>query len=85
MNHHSKLDSSFHLFILIDDRTPRSTLQDLMLLFLPISFTLGPKGRNAIIDQAHGAPNVAAQLVKRIASKTNDTAGDGTTTATVLT
>ena len=62
-----------------------------MLLFLPISFTLGPKGRNAIIAQAHGAPKstkdgitVAAQLVKRIASKTNDTAGDSTTTATVL-
>jgi chaperonin GroEL len=67
--------------------------------------TLGPKGRNAIIDQSWGAPkvtkdgvsvakevlfpnrwhNLAAQLVITVAQKTNDTAGDGTTTATLLT
>lgn len=69
-----------------------------------VKITLGPKGRNVVLDQAHGAPlitndgvtiakeielsdryeNMGAQLVKEVASKTNDTAGDGTTTATVL-
>merc|ERR1719450_1571609 len=67
--------------------------------------TLGPKGRNVVIEQSFGAPkvtkdgvtvakaiefknapmiNLGAQLVKTVASKTNDIAGDGTTTATVL-
>lgn len=70
-----------------------------------VQVTLGPKGRNAIIDQSFGAPkitkdgvtvaksiefkdryqNMGAQLVRQVASKTNDVAGDGTTTATVLT
>lgn len=70
-----------------------------------VQVTLGPKGRNAIIDQSFGAPkitkdgvtvaksiefkdryqNMGAQLVRQVASKTNDIAGDGTTTATVLT
>ena len=69
-----------------------------------VQVTLGPKGRNAIIDQPYGAPkitkdgvtvakaidfedkyeNMGAQLVKSVANKTNDAAGDGTTTATVL-
>ena len=69
-----------------------------------VKITLGPKGRNVIIDKAYGAPqitkdgvtvakeieledsfkNMGAQLVKEVASKTNDDAGDGTTTATVL-
>src|SRR6478672_10117055 len=61
--------------------------------------TLGPRGRNAVIDKGWGAPNVTkdedieledpyenmgAQLVKEAASKTSDVAGDGTTTATIL-
>jgi chaperonin GroEL len=66
--------------------------------------TLGPKGRNVVIDKAYGAPritkdgvtvareielldkfeNMGAQMVREVASKTNDLAGDGTTTATVL-
>ena len=70
-----------------------------------VTVTLGPKGRNVVIDQAFGAPkitkdgvtvaracefadryeNLGAQLVRGVASKTNDAAGDGTTTATVLT
>ena len=70
-----------------------------------VSTTLGPKGRNVVIDQPFGGPkitkdgvtvakaidfadrqeNVGAQLVKSVASKTNDQAGDGTTTATILT
>ena len=69
-----------------------------------VKVTLGPKGRNVIIDKKFGAPhitkdgvsvakeveledavqNMGAQLVKEVASKTNDQAGDGTTTATVL-
>jgi chaperonin GroEL len=70
-----------------------------------VQVTLGPRGRNAILDQSYGAPkitkdgvtvakhiefkdrfmNMGAQLVRQVASKTNDVAGDGTTTATVLT
>ena len=64
-----------------------------------VKVTLGPKGRNVIIDKKYGAPhisvareveledpfqNMGAQLVKEVASKTGDDAGDGTTTATVL-
>ena len=70
-----------------------------------VKVTLGPKGRNVVIDKSYGAPritkdgvtvakeiqlsdpfeNMGAQLVKDVASRTNDEAGDGTTTATVLT
>ncbi len=69
-----------------------------------VKVTLGPKGRNVVLDKAFGAPritkdgvsvakeieledkfeNMGAQMVKEVASKTNDVAGDGTTTATVL-
>jgi chaperonin GroEL len=69
-----------------------------------VKVTLGPKGRNVVIDKKYGAPqitkdgvtvakevelqdpfmNMGAQMVKEVASKTNDDAGDGTTTATVL-
>ena len=57
-----------------------------------VKVTLGPKGRNVIIEKKFGAPhitkdqfqNMGAQLVKEVASKTGDQAGDGTTTATVL-
>ncbi|HDO27253.1 MAG TPA: chaperonin GroEL, partial [Bacteroidetes bacterium] len=69
-----------------------------------VKVTLGPKGRNVIIDKSYGAPqvtkdgvtvakeieladpieNMGAQMVKEVASKTNDLAGDGTTTATIL-
>ena len=69
-----------------------------------VKVTLGPKGRNAVLDKKYGAPlitndgvtiakevelddpfeNMGAQLVKEVATKTNDVAGDGTTTATVL-
>ncbi len=70
-----------------------------------VKITLGPKGRNVVLDKSYGAPlitndgvtiakeieleghyeNMGAQLVREVATKTNDTAGDGTTTATVLT
>src|SRR5277367_2597217 len=69
-----------------------------------VKITLGPKGRNVILDKSYGAPritkdgvtvakeielsdkleNMGAQMVREVASKTNDFAGDGTTTATVL-
>src|SRR6266567_3288615 len=69
-----------------------------------VKVTLGPKGRNVVIEKSYGAPrttkdgvtvakeieladkfeNMGAQMVREVASKTNDTAGDGTTTATVL-
>src|ERR1700676_359608 len=69
-----------------------------------VKVTLGPKGRNAVLDKSYGAPtvtkdgvsvakeielkdkfeNMGAQMVKEVASKTSDVAGDGTTTATVL-
>ena len=69
-----------------------------------VKVTLGPKGRNVVIDKSFGGPqitkdgvtvakeieledrleNMGAQMLKQVASKTNDRAGDGTTTATVL-
>ncbi|MFX5283643.1 TCP-1/cpn60 chaperonin family protein, partial [Acinetobacter baumannii] len=69
-----------------------------------VKVTLGPKGRNVVLDKSFGAPtitkdgvsvareieledkfeNMGAQMVKEVASKANDAAGDGTTTATVL-
>lgn len=79
-------------------RTGVNTLAD------AVKITLGPKGRNVVIDKSYGAPtitndgvtiakeidledkfeNMGAQLIKEVASKTNEIAGDGTTTATVL-
>ena len=69
-----------------------------------VKITLGPKGRNVVLDKKYGAPlitndgvtiakeieledpfeNMGAQLVKEVSTKTNDVAGDGTTTATLL-
>ena len=69
-----------------------------------VKITMGPKGRNVVLDKKFGAPlitndgvtiakeieledateNMGAQLVKEVATKTNDAAGDGTTTATLL-
>ena len=80
-------------------------LQGVEKLANAVQVTLGPKGRNVVIDQPYGGPkitkdgvtvaksiefkdrfqNIGAQLVRSVASKTNDEAGDGTTTATVLT
>src|SRR6201981_2912507 len=74
------------------------------VLATAVKATLGPKGRNAVLEKSFGAPtvtkdgvsvakeielkdkfeNMGAQLVKEVASKTSDVAGDGTTTATVL-
>ena len=83
----------------------RSKMMDgVNILSNAVKVTLGPKGRNVVIDKSFGAPtitkdgvsvakeieledkfeNMGAQLVREVASKTNDVAGDGTTTATVL-
>src|SRR6266581_2535531 len=79
-------------------------LRGVEILNNAVKVTLGPKGRNVIIDKAYGAPritkdgvtvakeieladkfeNMGAQMVREVASKTSDQAGDGTTTATVL-
>lgn len=82
----------------------KSILNGVNVLANAVKVTLGPKGRNVVIDKSFGAPlitkdgvtvakeielenkfeNMGAQMVKEVASKTNDDAGDGTTTATVL-
>lgn len=79
-------------------------LEGVNTLAKAVGVTLGPKGRNVVIDRAYGAPlitkdgvtvakeivledkfqNMGAQMVREVASKANDAAGDGTTTATVL-
>src|SRR6202158_2862239 len=79
-------------------------LRGVQLLGDAVTVTLGPKGRNVVLDKSFGAPNITkdgvtvakeieledkfenmgAQMVKEVASKTSDVAGDGTTTATVL-
>ncbi|MBO6258226.1 MAG: chaperonin GroEL [Succinivibrio sp.] len=79
-------------------------LEGVNLLANAVKVTLGPKGRNVVLDKSYGAPlitkdgvsvakevelegkfqNMGAQMVKEVASKANDAAGDGTTTATVL-
>ena len=86
----------------LDART--RMLQGVDVLADAVKVTLGPKGRNVVIDKSFGAPritkdgvtvakeieledkfeNMGAQMVREVASKTNDVAGDGTTTATVL-
>ena len=85
-----------------DART--AMLKGVDILANTVKVTLGPKGRNVVIDKSYGAPrttkdgvsvakeieledkyeNMGAQMVKEVASKTNDEAGDGTTTATIL-
>src|SRR6187431_1915001 len=79
-------------------------LRGVDILANAVKVTLGPKGRNVVLDKSFGAPritkdgvtvakeieledkfeNMGAQMVREVAQKTNDTAGDGTTTATVL-
>ncbi|PIQ94485.1 MAG: chaperonin GroEL [Nitrospirae bacterium CG_4_10_14_0_8_um_filter_41_23] len=90
--------------LIFDDAARRSILEGVSMLTDAVKATLGPKGRNAILDKKYGAPtitkdgvtvakeielkdpweNMGAQLVREVASKTSDVAGDGTTTATVL-
>src|SRR5437879_6887686 len=81
-----------------------SMMRGIDILANAVRVTLGPKGRNVVLDKASGAPritndgvtvakeieledkfeNMGAQMVREVASKTSDEAGDGTTTATVL-
>src|ERR1700750_1981097 len=87
-----------------DDQARKALERGVNKLADAVKVTLGPKGRNVVIDKKWGAPtitndgvtiakeielddpyeNLGAQLAKEVATKTNDVAGDGTTTATVL-
>ncbi|WP_292977381.1 chaperonin GroEL, partial [Nitrosomonas sp.] len=86
------------------DAARNSVINGVNVLADAVKVTLGPKGRNVVLERSYGAPtitkdgvsvakeielkdkfeNMGAQMVKEVASKTSDTAGDGTTTATVL-
>ena len=90
--------------LVFSEEARRGILEGVTLLTKAVKATLGPKGRNVVIDKKFGSPaitkdgvtvakeielkdayaNMGAQMVKEVASKTNDVAGDGTTTATVL-
>ena len=90
--------------IKFDQEGRNAILKGVNTLADAVKVTLGPKGRNVVIEKSFGSPlitkdgvtvakeveledkfeNIGAELVKEVASKTNDTAGDGTTTATVL-
>ena len=90
--------------LLFDDEARRKILRGVEQLARAVKVTLGPKGRNVVIDRKFGSPtvtkdgvsvakeieledpfeNMGAQMVKEVAERTSDNAGDGTTTATVL-
>jgi chaperonin GroEL len=90
--------------LLFDEQARQSLKKGMDVLAGAVKVTLGPKGRNVVLDKKFGAPtitndgvtiardielsdpfeNMGAQLLKEVATKTNDVAGDGTTTATVL-
>jgi len=90
--------------LLFDEQARQSVLRGVETLAKAVKVTLGPKGRNVVIDKKFGSPtvtkdgvtvakeielpdayeNMGAQMVREVASKTSDAAGDGTTTATVL-
>src|SRR5215218_5970068 len=90
--------------IQFDEAARHSLLHGVNAVADAVRATLGPRGRNVVVDRSFGAPtitndgvtvareialqnpqhNVGAQLVKEVATKTNDIAGDGTSTATVL-
>jgi chaperonin GroEL len=90
--------------VIFSDEARQEILKGVNILANAVRETLGPKGRNVILDKSFGAPtvtkdgvsvakeielenkfqNMGAQMVKEVASKTSDIAGDGTTTATVL-
>src|SRR5207237_4353484 len=90
--------------LIFDDLARRNLKRGVDRLADAVRVTLGPKGRNVVLDKKFGSPtitkdgvtvakeidlkdpleNMGAQMVREVASKTSDTAGDGTTTATVL-
>src|SRR5215207_1382592 len=90
--------------VILGEQSRQAILQGVNTLADAVKVTLGPKGRNVVIDKKYGSPtitkdgvnvakeielqdkleNTGAQMVREVASKTSDIAGDGTTTATVL-
>jgi len=90
--------------LLFDEDARKALLRGVEKLSRAVKVTLGPKGRNVVLDKKFGSPtitkdgvtvakeieledpyeNMGAQMVREVASKTSDIAGDGTTTATVL-
>ena len=90
--------------IIFDEKARLALKKGVDQLANAVKITLGPKGRNVVIDKSYGAPtitkdgvtvakeieladkfeNIGAEIIKEVAAKTNDTAGDGTTTATIL-
>src|SRR5258706_10286253 len=90
--------------LLFDEDARKALLRGVEKLSRAVKVTLGPKGRNVVLDKKFGSPtitkdgvtvakeieledaweNMGAQMVREVASKTSDVAGDGTTTATVL-
>jgi chaperonin GroEL len=90
--------------LLFDEAARQQLLKGVTMLAKAVTATLGPKGRNVVLDKKYGSPtvtkdgvtvakeielenpyeNMGAQMVREVASKTSDAAGDGTTTATVL-
>lgn len=90
--------------LLFDEEARKAVLSGVEQLSRAVKVTLGPKGRNVVLDKKFGSPtvtkdgvtvpkeielkdpyeNMGAQMVREVASKTSDVAGDGTTTATVL-
>src|SRR5512144_218647 len=90
--------------VMFSDEGRAALLRGVNIMAAAVKATMGPKGRNVVIDKKFGSPvitkdgvtvakevelkdnaeNMGAQMVKEVASKTSDLAGDGTTTATVL-
>src|SRR5437764_12485069 len=90
--------------IIFDEKSREAILEGVEILAKAVKVTLGPRGRNVVLDKKWGSPtitkdgvtvakeieldepyhNMGAQMVREVASKTSDVAGDGTTTATVL-
>src|SRR5438128_12384984 len=90
--------------IIFDEKARQAVLSGVQTLAKAVKVTLGPRGRNVVLDKKWGSPtitkdgvtvakeieledryeNMGAQMVREVATKTSDVAGDGTTTATVL-
>src|SRR5574342_1275073 len=90
--------------LMFDEEARRAIVRGVDKMANAVKVTLGPRGRNVVLDKKWGAPtitkdgvtvakevelqepfeNMGAQMVRQVASKTSDVAGDGTTTATVL-
>ena len=91
--------------ILYNEEARKALKRGVDILADAVKITIGPRGRNVVLDKGYGSPtitndgvsiakdislkdkfeNMGAEIVKEVATKTNDVAGDGTTTATILT